>query len=189
MLSKLFTSKTRSKIITIFMLNPDIEMYVREITKKISGNINSVRRELSNLEDIGLLESRKTANLKYFRVNKNFYLYNELFSMVMKTEGVAGLLKKNIKEWGKIKLAFIYGSFASQKAGPASDIDIMIVGNIDEDFLIREFNSLERKLSRELNYIIFSKEEYQEKIHKKDPFIMEILREPKIMIIGEVDVW
>lgn len=189
MLSKLFTSNTRSKIITIFMLNPDIEMYVREITKKISGNINSVRRELSNLEDIGLLESRKTANLKYFRVNKNFYLYNELFSMVMKTEGVAGLLKKNIKEWGKIKLAFIYGSFASQKAGPSSDIDIMIVGNIDEDFLIREFNSLERKLSRELNYILFSKEEYQEKIHKKDPFIMEILREPKIMIIGEVDVW
>lgn len=93
-----------------------------------------------------------------------------------------------MQNWGQIKLAFIYGSFASQKAGPGSDIDIMMVGNIDEDLLIKDFNSLERKLSREINYIIFSEEEYQGKIRKKDPFVMEILREPKIMIIGEIDV-
>lgn len=84
MLSKLFTSKTRSKIITLFMLNPGEELYVREITKKINENINSVRRELSNLEDIGLLTSRKAGNLKYFRVDNEFYLYNELYNMVMK---------------------------------------------------------------------------------------------------------
>lgn len=188
MLTKLFTSNTRSKIITIFMLNPDGEMYVREITKKIHENINSVRRELSNLEDMGLLESRKAGNLKYFRVNKDFYLYNELYSMVMKTEGVAGLLKENVEKWGQIKLAFVYGSFASKKAGPDSDIDILMVGDINEDVIISEFNSLERKLSRDINYIILSEEEYQEKINNEDLFILEILREPKIMIIGELDV-
>lgn len=188
MLSKLFTSKTRSKIITIFMLNPDGEMYVREITKKIHENINSVRRELSNLEDMGLLKSRKAGNLKYFQVNKDFCLYNELYSMVMKTEGVAKLLKENMEKWGQISLAFIYGSFASQEAGPTSDIDIFMVGTIHEDVIISEFNLLERKLSREINYIILSDAEYQEKLDNKDPFIMEILREPKIMIIGELDV-
>nr|WP_319372351.1 nucleotidyltransferase domain-containing protein [uncultured Methanobacterium sp.] len=186
MLTKLFTSNTRSKIITIFMLNPDDELYVREITKKINENINSVRRELSNLEDMGLLISRKAGNLKYFRLNKDFYLYSELYSMVMKTEGVARLLK-DIEKWGPINLAFIYGSFASQKADPNSDIDLCIVGSIDEANFIRELNSLEKKLSREINYIKLSNEEFQEKIDKKDPFIMEILREPKIMIVGELD--
>jgi predicted nucleotidyltransferase len=170
------------------MLNPDGEMYVREITKKIHENINSVRRELSNLEDIGLLKSRKAGNLKYFQVNKDFYLYNELYSMVMKTEGVARLLKEDMGKWGKIKLAFIYGSFASQEAGPDSDIDIFMVGNINEDVIISELNLLEGKLSREINYIISSESEYHEKIDEEDPFLMEILREPKIMIIGELDV-
>ena len=188
MLTKLFTSNTRSKIITIFMLNPDDELYVREITKKINENINSVRRELSNLEDMGLLVSRKAGNLKYFRVNKEFYLYSELYSMVMKTEGVARLLKENIEKWGPINLAFIYGSFASQKADRNSDIDLFIVGNIIEANFIKELSSLEKKLSREINYITLSKGEYHEKIDNKDPFIKEILREPKIIIVGELDV-
>lgn len=188
MLSKLFTSKTRTKIITLFMLNPDDEFYVREITKKISENINSVRRELSNLEDMGLLVSKKAGNLKYYRVNKSFYLYDELYSMVMKTEGVAKLLKENVKKWGQISLALIYGSFASKKASHGSDIDIFLVGTVSEDVLIRDLSSLERKLSREINYVILSQGEYQEKIENDDPFIKEILREEKIMIIGEIDV-
>ncbi|AXV39081.1 nucleotidyltransferase domain-containing protein [Methanobacterium sp. BAmetb5] len=187
MLSKLFTSKTRSKIITLFMLNPGEELYVREITKKINKNINSVRRELSNLENIGLLTSRKAGNLKYFKVDNEFYLYHELYSMVMKTEGVAQLLKENVKKWGQIKLAFIYGSYATKEAGPGSDIDVFMVGDIDEDALITEFNTLERKLSREINYIILSNEEYHEKIHNNDPFIKEILHEPKIIILGEIN--
>ena len=170
------------------MLNPDGEMYVREITKTINENINSVRRELSNLENIGLLESRKAGNLKYFHLNKDFYLYGELYSMVMKTEGVSRILKENILRWGKIKLAFIYGSFASQQAIQSSDIDIFMVGDVNEDLLISEFNSLEMDLSREINYIILSEEEYHEKIHKEDPFIMEILREPKIIIMGELSI-
>lgn len=188
MLNKIFTSKTRGKIITLFMLNPDDELYVREITKKINVNINSVRRELSNLESIGLLESKKSGNQKYFKLNKDFILYPELYSMVLKTEGVAKLLKENAEKWGQINMAFIYGSFASNDASSESDIDIFMVGTVDEDLIISEFNDLERKLSREINYIIISNEEYQDKIHNNDPFLMEILHEPKIMILGELDV-
>jgi predicted nucleotidyltransferase len=170
------------------MLNPDKDFYVREISKKIKENINSVRRELANLEDIGLLESNKVGNLKYFKLNKDFYLYNELYSMVMKTEGVARLLKENMSKFGDINLAFIFGSFASQKAGPDSDIDVLIVGNINEEDLIPEFNELERKLSREINYILLNDAEYKEKISNQDPFIKQILDEPKIMIAGKIDV-
>ncbi|HII83425.1 MAG TPA: hypothetical protein HA271_00990 [Methanobacterium subterraneum] len=106
----------------------------------------------------------------------------------MKTEGVAKLFKENVEKWGQISLAFIYGSFASKKASPDSDIDIFMMGTVNEDVLIRDLSSLERKLSREINYIIVSKGEYHEKIDNDDPFVKEILREQKIMIIGEMDV-
>lgn len=89
---------------------------------------------------------------------------------------------------GHFNLAFIYGSFASQNAGLNSDIDVLIAGDINEEVIITELNALEKKLSREINYIILRYTEFQEKIENKDPFIMEILHEPKIMIIGEWDV-
>jgi len=166
MLEKLFTSRSRSKIITLFMLNPNEDMYVREITNKVQENINSVRRELSNLEDMGLLVSRKTGNLKYYSVNQDFPIYPELYGMVMKTEGVSHLLTENVKDLGQIELAFIFGSFASLQAGPESDVDLLLVGNIDENLLIQKLAALERKLSREINYVLLSKDEYQERLKK-----------------------
>jgi len=188
MLEKLFTSRTRSKIITLFMLNPQEDMYVREITKKVQENVNSVRRELSNLEDMGLMVSRKRGNLKYYSINHDFPIYPELYMMVMKTEGVPHLLKDNITSLGQMELAFIYGSFASAQARPDSDLDILLVGNIDEDLLIQKLATLEKQLSREINYVLFSKEEYQERIKNNDSFIIHILQEPKILIIGDIDV-
>lgn len=188
MLGRLFTSRTRSKIITLFMLKPQEEMYVREITKKIQENINSVRRELSNLENLGLLESQRKGNLKYYHVNLNFTLYPELYSMVMKTEGVSRYLKENIGELGQIELAFIYGSFATKQAGPDSDLDLILVGDVDENQMIQKLAAVERQLSREINYVLLNKEEYQNRLKNKDPFLIQVINGPKIVIIGEIDV-
>jgi predicted nucleotidyltransferase len=184
MLEKLFTSKTRSKIITIFLLHPQKEMYIREITKKLQVNINAVRRELINLEEIGLLKSRETGNLKYYAVNTKFYLYPELYGMVLKTEGPSKLINEKIENWGTITLALIFGSFASRKPQPESDIDLLIVGEINENKLIPEINEIERELSREINYILLSNKEYKQKIKNNDPLLKEILDNPKIIIKG-----
>jgi predicted nucleotidyltransferase len=188
MLGKLFTSRTRCKILTLFMLNPGEEMYIREITKVIHENINSVRRELSNLEDLGLLISRRAGNLKYYQVNQDFTLYPELYSMVLKTEGVSGLLNENLAELGQIDLAFIYGSFAACQAGPESDLDLLLVGELHEDELIKELAKLERELRREINYVLLSKEEYMARLKNKDSFLSHVLKEPKIMLSGDLNV-
>jgi predicted transcriptional regulator len=66
MLQKLFTSKTRVKLLTLFIMNPGREMYIREIARTTRENINSIRRELTNLEGIGLLKSERRGNLKYY---------------------------------------------------------------------------------------------------------------------------
>jgi predicted transcriptional regulator len=112
MLEKLFTSLTRVKLLTLFMMNPGKSFYVREIARATNENINAVRRELSNLEAIGLLKSERRGNAKYYDVNREMPLYNELTSMILKTEGVANVLQESLSELG-VEMAFLYGSFAS----------------------------------------------------------------------------
>jgi len=184
MLDKIFTSKTRVKILTLFLINPEKEMFVREVERITKENINAVRRELSNLEQIGLLRSKKQGNMKYYSVNKDFPIYEELKSIILKTEGVAKVINDNLSQIGEIKLAFIYGSFALGKENEGSDIDIFLVGELDEDKIIKEILKLEKTLSREINYALFSEDEFRERINEKDPFVTNVLGEPKIRIMG-----
>ena len=185
MLPKLFTSKTRVKLLTLFIMNPGREMYVREIARTTKENINSIRRELTNLEGIGLLKSERRGNLKYYVVNKKMPIYNELASIILKTEGVAKELRDSLSEIG-VEVAFIYGSFANMKAGVDSDIDVFIIGEVDEDELIIKIGAIEKELSREINYVLFTVKEFKEREKNKDPFIVNVLRESKIRLIGDM---
>jgi predicted nucleotidyltransferase len=168
------------------MMNPGREMYVREITRNTGENINAVRRELANLEGIGLLKSERRGNLKYYALNKKMPIYNELASIILKTEGVAKELQDSLSEID-VEIAFIYGSFASGKAGVDSDIDIFIIGEINEDELIIKIREVEKKLSREINYVLFTAKEFKGREKSKDPFALNVLKEPKIMLVGNLN--
>jgi len=186
MLERFFTSKTRVKLLTLFILNPDRELHIREIVRLIKENINAVRRELHNLEETGLLKSKQTGNMKQYTLNKNMPLYEELASMVLKTEGVAKILKEHLNELGSIQSAFIYGSFANNTAQVNSDIDIFIIGSINEKKLIPALHNLEKQLSREINYVLFTPQEFTTRKRKKDPFVMNVLKEPKVSLLGDL---
>lgn len=186
MLEKLFTSKTRLKLLMLFLLNPETEMYVREIARRTDENTNAIRRELKNLEEIGLLTSARKGNLKYYLVNKNMPIYAELTGIILKTESVGKILTENLMKIGDIKAAFIYGSFAGGSAGGKSDIDLFIIGHVHENELIRCIEKLETQLSREINYVLFTHDELAERIRNKEPFIQNVLREKKVMLIGEL---
>jgi len=168
-------------------MNPEKEMYVREIVRTINENINAVRRELSNLEIIGLLTSKKSGNIKQYKINKNMPIYEELTNIILKTEGVAKILKEKLLEIGDIKIAFIYGSFASKKAGIKSDLDLFLIGKIKEKQLILFINKLEKELSREINYVLFETKEFEERINNKNPFVSNVIKEPEIMLIGDLN--
>lgn len=185
MLQKLFTSRTRVKLLTLFMMNPGREMYVREIARNVKENINAVRRELANLEEIDLLKSERRGNSKYYVVNKKMPIYNELASIILKTEGMAKVLQDSLSGLS-VETAFIYGSFASGKAGVDSDIDTFIVGEINEEELIKEIREVEKRLSREINYVLFTAEEFERRKKRKDPFVLNVLKEPKIILIGDL---
>lgn len=185
MMEVLIGSKARVKLLTLFLLNPDKRFYVRELARKTEENINSVRRELQKLESIGLLRSEAEGNMKYYTVNKKMSIYDDLKNIFLKTEGIGNILTDKLTELGKINYAFIYGSFAKGEEQLSSDIDIMIVGNADEKKLIKILRSLEERLSREINYTLLSPREFKSRIKNKDPFITNVMKEKKIMVIGD----
>lgn len=181
----IFGSRSRVKLLTLFLLNPGKRFYVREVERLTGENINSIRRELGNLEEIGILKSEREGNLKYYSADQEMSIYPELRDIFLKTEGAAAALKRSITPLGDIQAAFIYGSFARGEAGPSSDIDIIIVGTVDEDTLIAAVRGVERELQRDINYVLMTPGEFRSRKEKKDPFITNVLKEERIMLAGD----
>ncbi len=188
MLERLFTSRTRVKILTLFMMNPHQDFFLREITRRTDENINSVRRELKNLEDLGLLKSNRQGNMKYFSIQTDYHIYPELRSIIMKTEGITKRLKETMSKIKGLEVAFIYGSFASAEASPQSDLDLFIIGEIDENHLLKNVSSLEEENKREINYVIYTKEDFYNELEKDNNFLINVINGDKIKIIGDLDV-
>jgi predicted nucleotidyltransferase len=186
MLEALISSKTRVKLLTLFLLNPGNEYYIREIVRSTEENINSVRRELANLESFGLITGQKKGNQQYYTVNTGHFLYPELQKIVLKTEGVAGIIKEALGQ-KEISCMFIYGSFARGAAGEKSDIDLFIVGTMDEDRLIPLIHSCENATGREINYTLMTAGELEKRKKNRDPFVKNVLQEEKILISGTCD--
>jgi predicted nucleotidyltransferase len=143
-----------------------------------------VRKELNRLEEDGIFLSRRKGNSTYYFLNKSYPLYDELKSIVFKTIGVQGLLREMLSKMRGIEVAFIYGSFAKHEETAKSDIDLLIIGKPDDPRLLREIRKLEEVLRREINYSIFEKEEFRQKMKEKNSFIADLLRNPKIFLIG-----
>ena len=179
----LFT-KNRAELLSLFFTNPDKFFYMQEIGRILNKKPGVFQRTLNNMVLEGILVSEYRANSRYFTVNKNNPIYKELKSIIFKTIGISGSIKQALEELKNLKLAFIYGSYAKNQENYLSDIDIMIIGNPDEEILINKLDSLEKKLQREINYKIYSYNNLEKEIAEKEPFIINILEDRKIMLVG-----
>jgi predicted nucleotidyltransferase len=180
-------SKIRQSLLALFFTNPDQRYYLRELQRLLGYSAGSIRRELLRFQKDNLFDTIKAGNLLYYHINKTHPLFNELKNIVAKTVGVEGSLKNTLLSIRDIKSAFIYGSFASGKEKSASDIDLMIIGDPKISILNEYLSRLEKKLRREINPTIYSADEYKLKKKAKAGFILEILKNPKIMLIGKED--
>lgn len=178
-------TKNRAELLKLFLTNPDRDFYMGEIGRILGKKPGTFQRTLNNMVSEGILKSEYRANARYFKADKNYPLYKELKSIVFKTVGVQGNIRKLLEEIGNIKFAFIYGSFAKAKENYLSDIDILVIGNPNEDRLIRELDKLEKKLQREINYKLYTSVELKKEMEEKEPFLLEILKDKKIMLIGD----
>lgn len=186
-IAKIFKSRTRKELFRIYFTNPDNEYYLRELERIFNIPVSMIRKELTSLEDAGIFVSSKKGNLVYYSLNKSYPLFEELKSIVFKTIGIQGLLKESLSKVKGIEVAFIYGSFAKKEEATISDIDLFIVGGIDDSRLLREIRRLEEVLKREINYSIFTRDEFKKKVKETDSFIIDLLENPKIFIVGSKD--
>jgi len=180
-------SKIRQDLLTLFFTNPSQKYYLRELQRILGYSAGSIRRELLKFQKDNLFHTKKIGNLLYYSLNTDHPLFEELKSIVSKTVGVEGSLRKILSSIKKIRISFIYGSFASKHLKASSDIDLMIIGNPDISNLNEKIAKQEKRLRREINITIYSWEEYNSKKKAKSGFILDLLKNPKIMLTGKKD--
>jgi len=180
---KITKSKTREKILQLFFADVDKKYYLRELERILNLPVGNIRRELLSLEKAGFFNHEKMGKQVYYSLNKNAAVFKEFKSIILKTIGVAGTLKRELEKIKGIKKSFIFGSFAKNQEDSSSDVDLMIVGNnINEDLLISKISKLEILFRREVNYHLFDEKEWKEKA-KTESFLKSVINGPKIEII------
>jgi predicted nucleotidyltransferase len=189
MLETLYVTKSRIRqdLLALFFTNPSQRYYLRELERTLGYSAGSIRRELLKFQKDNLFVTHRVGSLLYYSLNTRHPLFKELKGIVSKTVGVEGTVRKALSSFKNIRLAFIYGSFASSREKMASDIDLMIIGQPNTSLLNDKIAELERKLRREINPTIYSLQEYRARKRVGSGFIKELLSAPKIMLIGKED--
>ena len=188
MLTNLLGSKTRQVLFNTFFSNLEKEYYTRQLASMHSMSVGTLHREIKKLISLGVLNVREVGNIKLFSLNKQNPIYDELKNIVYKTDGVIKLVQNAVISVKGIKVAFIYGSLAKGDERQDSDIDIFIIGDdINEDELVINISSLEKKLFKEINYTRYTVSEYKKEKKKRNSFILEVIKGKKIFIKGSED--
>lgn len=178
-------SKTRKAILQLYFSHPEKKYYLRQLEKKTNFPVQNIRRELINLEKKGMFKREKSGNQVYYFLNRESPIYSDIRNIISKTIGIENQLRESLSEVSGIRKAFIFGSFADGTQDSLSDIDIMIVGDINEDDLLEKISRLENKFEREINYHIYSEKEFGERRKEENSFISKILSKSVIFIIGK----
>jgi predicted nucleotidyltransferase len=180
-------SKTIRKLLSVFVTSPQERFYLRQLCVLTDTSPRPVQLALKKLENAGILNSQREANIKFYTLNKQSPIYSEMKGIILKTEAVGELLRDGLKKLENIKCAFIYGSVAKDKERSSSDIDICIVGNVDLNTLSSITAHLEEKLKREISVVTFSPQEWREAAQEKKALVRDILKNKKIILMGKLD--
>jgi len=174
------------------MNNPNRPYYVREITRKVDEQINSVRRELSNMLAIGIIRSESNNNRLYYEVNQKYQFYAPLRAIFtnisvsdepqLKETSEDDELIKKLRATGNITVAFETGTFVRD---PSAGIDFFIMGDVNRAKISKLISELEAELGREINFTVMTPEEYEYRVQLNDRFLDGVMGAKKIMLIDE----
>ena len=189
MIDALFGSKTRVKLLHLFLNNPGKAFYVREITRLIDEQINSVRRELANMLEVGIITSNNMDNKLYYEVSQRYEHYvplraifadQKVASVAADTKSTESAWQKQIKSLVGIRVAVIAGSLVT---GSASAVDLLLVGDTPAKKTKALIAALESSQGRELTYSVLSYDEFYYRLSVRDKFIMSILASKHTVLV------
>lgn len=196
MLEQLFGSKTRVMLLRLFLNNPEKFYYVRELSRTLDLYINSVRRELNNLETIGIInfytkedlekeiEKEIKDNKKYYKLNSDFVFVDELKSLLSKAQLVLEKsLVRRVEALGNVKFFMLSGVFVGRENSP---VDILAVGVINRNKMKNLAKSFERDLGKPINYTIMTKADFQYRYEVIDKFLYDLLGDKHFIVIDSL---
>jgi len=179
-----FRSKARQRLLAYYFTNPTARHHLRDLAARLGIDPSNLSKELGRLEREGLFRSEVSGRQKYFQLNRDYALFDEVRSIVAKTIGVVPLLAQSFKKIEGIEAAYLYGSFARNQQDAASDIDVLVVGKPKSDALAEAVQKLERRLGREINYTVLSGKELESRRGRKDTFLENVWHNRRISLVG-----
>lgn len=178
--------RTRSAVLGALYLHPDSSLHVRELARLTGASPGSLHRDLRAMTDLGLLVRQEVGRQVHYRANVESPIFAELSGLLRKTAGVADVLRDALAPVAdKIELAFVYGSIARGTEHAHSDVDVMIVGDVDFGELIMALAPTQERLRREINPTVFTRREFDAKRKQRDAFVAQVWAGPKLWLIGD----
>lgn len=184
MMEELFISKVRVKVLQLFLSNQADLFHVREIVRRVDEEINAVRRELGRMEKFGMVTSEWRANRRLYRFRRDYIYYQQLLEMVVKSTALGGAIIKNKNKLGKVKYAMMATRFAKNETSEPDQVDLLIVGQVVLPELQALIANEQTTREREINYSFMDEAEFQFRVKRRDPFILKVLIQPRIMLFG-----
>lgn len=160
MLETLITSKTRMKLLLKFFLNSRSTSYLRNLATEFGESTNAIRMELNRFNDAGLLEARLSGNKKIFRANTSHPLYPDIRNILMKHIGLDSIVGSIVEKLGDVDRVYVGGDFA--KGRDSKIIDLILVGDVNQSYLLGLTEKVEQKIGRKIRYAVFSREEFRD---------------------------
>jgi len=186
-LERLFTSRVRVRLMTLFILHPQESYHIRALVPLVGAQYSAIWKELKNLEQAGLLQSEAEAGRKFYRLNPSYPLLPELRYILLKTVAAGDVVRETLRAAPGVEAAFIFGSLAGPGFDAKSDVDLMVVGDVHLPALASAVATLESKLSRSVNYVLYTSDEWRARLKGGDPFATHVATGPKVMLIGNED--
>jgi predicted nucleotidyltransferase/DNA-binding HxlR family transcriptional regulator len=185
-LAELLSSRARAEIFRLLFSGSEEELHVREIERRSGLNDSTIRQELRKLVRLDLVHSRRDSNRVYYRAKTGNPLYPEIRNLVLKTSGLADVLKPALRD-KRIRTAFVFGSLARGEEKAGSDVDLMVIGELGLRDLSGLLAGIEEKIGREINPHVLQEDEFRKRLRATEHFVMSVMESPKIFIIGSQD--
>jgi len=182
-LAEILSSRGRAEIFRLLFRGANEEFHIREIQRRSGLNDSTIRQELRKLARLDLIQGRRDGNRVYYGANRENSLYVDIRSIVLKTIGLADALRDVLQD-DRIRIAFVFGSIAKGEEKVGSDVDLMVIGALGLRHLTKLLSGVSEKIGREINPHVFAEDEFQKRIESKEHFISNVLKSPKIFIIG-----
>jgi predicted nucleotidyltransferase len=177
--------KARSAVLGLLYGHPDESFYLRQIARAVGVGQGAVQRELKALEMTGLLRRTVRGRQVYFQANADSPVFPELERLIVKTTGIANVLRSALAPLAdRVQVAFVYGSIARGEPLRASDVDVLIVGDVEFAEVVAALATAQKKVGREVNPSVYGRADFERKVSQRQHFLTALLGEPKIFLIG-----